>query len=156
MPLDTASRLALLASRTQATSSRSSVTTTVRWVSRASVRPSPRPPSDQLITVASDVGGMTDRLMRKAAPILADAFTRRLVPVAQAAYDRWPVVTNLSRSLLVVGWTTDDDTLRFEIEAGAEYASAIRDGETVEQLLRRPVLLAAQQIAADTAKGIGS
>jgi hypothetical protein len=156
VPLDTASRLALLASRTQATSSRANVTTTVRWVSRATVRPSPRPPRSQLITVDPSIDGMTERLMRKPAPILAAAYTRRLVPVAQNAYDRWPVVTNLSRSLLAVRWTADEGTLQFQLEAGADYSSAIRDGETVEQLLRRPVLLAAQQIAADTAKGLGS
>ncbi len=156
MGLDTQSRLELLAARRQAPSSRASVTTVVRWKTRASARPSPRPAAGQLITVDPSINAMTGRLMNKPSPVLARAFTLHLVPVAQRAYDMWPVVTNLSRSLLSVGWEADDSTLSFGIRADAEYSSAIRDGQTVEALLVRPVLLAARAIAAATAKGIGS
>ena len=153
---DTQTRLALLRSGTQAPSSRAQVGTVVRWRSRARMPTRRRPSSDQLITVDDSVEDVTRRLLRKPAPALARAFTKRLVPIAQNAYDRWPVATNLSRSLLSVGWEADETTLRFGIRSDADYSTAIHDGRTVDELLRRPVLQAAAQIAADVAKDIGS
>lgn len=153
----TVSRLDLLRQGVMAFSSVSNVTTTVRWRSRATVPNTPSPPPEQMIVVGSDLADLATRLLRKPHPIMASAFTSRLVKVAQDAYWRWPVATGYSRSLLAADWQTDgDDRLTFEIRADADYSTAIHDGETVQELLVRPVHAAAKQIAADIAKGIGS
>lgn len=152
-----ASRLDLLISGTTAQSSIADVSATVRWMSRATARRSRPASAGQLITVDPSIQAMTTRLLRKPNALIAQAFTSRLVAVAQNAYRRWPVLTGYSRSLLSVEWEARSDThLTFTLEAGADYSTAIHGGEVVENLLRRPVLEAARQIAADVAKGLGS
>jgi hypothetical protein len=151
---DAQARLQLLTTGRQAPSSRSQVTTTVRWTSRELAPPLHRPSADQLVTVDPDIVAMTTDLMRRAHPAMADAFTRRLVPIAQRAYDHWPVDTGFSRSRLSATWEASDDALTFTLEAGADYSDDIHDGAVVQELLVDPVQAAAPRIAADVARHI--
>lgn len=78
------------------------------------------------------------QLIEDVAPAVADALNRHLVPVAQRAFDRWPVASGVSRSLLYLTFTPSSDGSALVASLGdrAPYAHLIFKGKTKSQRKR--------------------
>jgi len=87
-------------------------------------------------------------LYDRAAPAVADAFNRQIVPVVQRASDEWPISTGHSRaSLFVRLGDIEAETMTVELGNSAPYAAIIHSGETAETLLFVPIREAARRAA---------
>lgn len=64
---------------------------------------------DEAITVDQRITEVLAGILRRAAPAIADAFDRHLVPVAERAFRNWPVDTGLSKSLLAYRYEPQSD-----------------------------------------------
>lgn len=100
---------------------------------------------------ASSVGlrSMTLDLMARAAPAYAEAVNAELVPVAQEAFDRWPVKTGLSKSVLrlEIKVLVGGKELSANLVDLAPYAAFINRGRTVTELVWKPGREAADRMA---------
>jgi hypothetical protein len=143
--------------------SRSSVSKRARWESRGAryLRGSGR-------SVAGDGWIFTDPTLQRrladmmaiAAPGFAAALNKHFVPVAERAFDAWPVDSGLSKASLSLEYTFQgDDTMSATLRNTAPYAGFINRGEQAQQLIILPGEFAAiemaEELAASIAKGIG-
>lgn len=97
-------------------------------------------------------------LMESVAPAMADAFNRHLVPVADNAFNQWPVLSGFSKSLLGLEFIVSPDGLSFTgaITNRAPYSLFIRSPlQVVRGLVWDPGAIAADRIAEDAAEAIG-
>jgi len=93
--------------------------------------------TDTMINVDPGLRDTLLALMAKAAPAVATAINEDLVPVAQRAFDRWPVETGFSKSelgleLVIRG---DGKAITASLVNNAPYAEFINRGQTVEGLI---------------------
>lgn len=95
------------------------------------------------------------QLIEQAAPTVARAFNRRLVPVAERALSAWPVQTGLSRASLSLTFVVEGDNLIGSLDNSAPYAGFINQFDTAQQLIILPGELAALKMAEDIAKELG-
>ena len=110
-----------------------------------------------LVSVDPGIQHVVLGLMDSAAPILARSFQRRLVPVAEAAFDKWPVQTGLSKSLIGLEFTVDAfGRFKASFVNRTPYALFIRQGQTVKDLVWTPGERAADMIAQEAAKDLGT
>lgn len=117
---------------------------------------------DALVQVDPDLQQKTLALMGVAAPAVADGVNRHLVPVAENAFERWPVLSGLSKSLIGLDFAVlgDGSTFRSRIRNTAPYAWLIRwshrmpYGVVVKALIFDPGEKAADRIAAEAVKDI--
>lgn len=147
----------------QVASSRSAVRKRAQWEERGQrymrghggVRPG------QLVSVDPALQQKVLGLMAQVAPTLAAAFERHLVPVAERAWDAWPVLTGLSKSLLTLEFQVEGGGSRFRgsIRNRAPYAVFIghdryTKGAVVRDLVWGPGEAAAKEIARDADKDL--
>lgn len=66
-----------------------------------------------LIQTRRDLSDQIRALAESVAPATTAAFDRHLLPVAEAAFDNWPVRSGLSKTLIEFNWTTSGDGLEF-------------------------------------------
>lgn len=118
---------------------------------------------DALVQVDPAIQETILRMIEVAAPALAAGYNRHLIPVAEAAFDRWPVASGLSKSLLGLDFAVlpDGATFRGRVRDTAPYAWLIRwshrtaYGSVVRALVFDPGAKAADRIAADALKELG-
>ena len=67
-------------------------------------------------------------LINQAYPAIGAAFDKHMGALAVEAFDKWPVKTGLSKSLLGLEYFTREDTLSGQFVCTAPYAYFIRDG----------------------------
>jgi len=67
-------------------------------------------------------------LINRAYPAIGAAFDKHMGALAVEAFDKWPVKTGLSKSLLGLEYFTREDTLSGQFVCTAPYAYFIRDG----------------------------
>jgi hypothetical protein len=114
------------------------------------------------ITVDPALQDMVRGYIEAVAPALADAYATELDPIAQEAYDRWPIKSGLSKSLLSLEYTTDGNIFTRSLVDRAEYAGSIRwargegNGLVANTLVFEPVEQAGGRIAARTATNIAA
>jgi len=94
------------------------------------------------------------RQLERVYPVTAAAMERHLAPLAQRAFDKWPVFTGLSKSLIDLRYVVRDMEFRGEVSCFAPYAIFIHRGAMWQNLIRKPGKEAADRIAADIARGI--
>lgn len=114
------------------------------------------PTRDRLaaIQVDPDLSRLAVELIEAVAPAVANAFTRHLVPVAEFAFDNWPVDSGFSKSLLGLEFSIGDDgfTFRGTLVNRAPYAFFIKSPRSVvQELIFKPGREAAERIATDIA-----
>lgn len=131
-------------------SSESQVGAKARWASRET------PPNlamnrGALVQVDRGLQAVVADLMHRVNPAAAEAFNRHLGPVAGAAFQRWPVDTGLSKSLLTLeyGLSADGATLTGSLVNRAPYALFIRRGYTVRNFIWDPGARAANEMERD-------
>ncbi len=137
-------------------SSEGQVDKTAVWVTPAVGLFRPVRPSSDAISVDDSVNVVTAELIARAGPVVADAINRRFIPIAVNAFDNWPEVTGFSRSQLSVEIEIAPDNLSINasIQNAAPYASEIRNGRTVQDLIIDPVTEAERLMAEDIAAGL--
>jgi hypothetical protein len=108
----------------------------------------------QLVTVDPRLQEQVLRWMSHAAPALAEAYNLYLVPIAERAWEAWPMKTGLSKSLLSLEFAIEHGGAGFRgsIRNRAPYAAFIgptgdQKGETVRRLVWDPAEQAAKQMA---------
>lgn len=75
-------------------------------------------------------------MLGEAAPAVADAINRHLVPVAERAFDDWPVSTGLSRSMLALEFErAGDGILITHLRSNAPYSWFIHRGDAAKKLI---------------------
>lgn len=101
---------------------------------------------------------VAQKLYDQAFEAVARGFEEDIVPVVGAAEIVWPVDTGESRGSLFVGVTMQDATsMTLEMGNRADYSGVIHDGQTAENLLFRPVRVAARRAAITIARNaVGS
>lgn len=80
-----------------------------------------------MVQVDTDVQRMAFNWLERTYPRIAKAFNDYYVPVAAAAFDKWPVDTGLSKSLLALEFSQADDYLTGTIINRAPYAVFINN-----------------------------
>lgn len=142
--------------RLPVSSSLSQVSARAEWETPATGRFKPVRKSKDAITVSDSVNRITARLIEKAGPVVADAFNRHLVPIAEQAFDAWPVQTGRSKAALAleIEVAADGQSLTGRIVNTAPYASGIRGGSVVEDLIFAPGIEAAHEMAIAIARGL--
>ena len=79
---------------------------------------------------------------------VAQAFEEDIAPVVDAAANAWPVQSGESSgSLFGGGSSTTSDELALELGNSADYSGVIHSGQTAEDLLFRPIRVAARRAA---------
>ena len=116
----------------------------------------------QMVSVDTDMQRMAFNFVRQAYPRIADAFEKRMVPVAEDAFKKWPVKTRLSKSLLTLSFHTNDTQFTATIRNNAPYAFFINNNRAARDpansykgLIFEPGDKAAEQLAKDLADVIG-
>lgn len=89
----------------------------------------------------------TLRLIQAAAPGVADAINQHLIPVADRAFDLWPVATGLSKSTMAVTFDFAQGRLVTSISVNAPYTFFINKGRTARDLVFTPGAAAAEEMA---------
>lgn len=93
-------------------------------------------------------------LIQQVSPATADAFNRYLTPTAKDAFDRWPVATGNSKSLLALEFEPQGiQSFTGRVVNRAEYAALIHDGAEMEHLFAAGER-AADQMAEAIAEGV--
>lgn len=111
---------------------------------RAWIDPGP----DSARIAAQLIEGISEEVIKVMDPILARAITE--------AWKDWPVASGLSKSLLILIWTADGDTLIGTLRNGAPYATLIRSAKVGSSRLPTPIapqilLVRAQKQASEEA-----
>ena len=106
------------------------------------------------IAVNDSINRIAAALLAKPGPVVSDAVNSIFVPVAQLAFDRWPVSTGLSKSQLFLEITTTGGSLTVTLANRAPYAAGIHDGATVRELIFGPGTEAAGDMASAIGKGL--
>lgn len=110
----------------------------------------PTMPRGSLVQVDPSLQRRIVEHIEAAFPSVASAFNRHLVPVAERAFNEWPVLTGLSKSLLALEFgLTSETTLRGSIANTAPYAFFINRGADVRDLVFKPAEAAADAMARD-------
>ncbi len=139
-------------------SSRGQIADRAQWMTSAAGLLSPLANTRDAIKVTESVNRVSAELIERAGPVVAAAINRWLVPVAQIAFDKWPVRTGLSKSQLSLNIEVAADGLSISAQLmnTAPYAAGIRDGETARELIFEPGLEAARRMAQDIAAGLAA
>ncbi len=130
---------------------------------RSRVRVGRPRPGRGLIRVDPELNDLVRDFMEQAAPAVANAFNRHLVPFAERTFQAWPVKSGLSKSLLSLSFRPDAKNQAFagEITNAAPYAGFIRPGKGFSSRRRLVAQLFAdgdligELIAADITKNVG-
>ena len=109
----------------------------IRQVARWKITPealslTPQSSGQDIIRVDQETQSTFRGLIASIAPAVADAFNEHLLPIAQRAFDRWPVDTGVSKSLLFLTFTPSQDGSSLIASLGnrAPYAHLIFRGRT--------------------------
>ena len=137
-------------------SSESQVDKTAVWITPAIGFFQPVRPTGDAISVDNSVNEVTAELIARGGPVVAAAINRHFIPIAVDAFDRWPEVTGFSKSQLSVEIEIAPDNLSIDAKIlnAAPYASDIRNGRTVKELIFDPGLEAERLMAEDIAAGL--
>ena len=108
------------------------------------------------VSVTDSVNVVTSALLEQVGPVVSDAINDRFVPVAQLAFDQWPVSTGLSKSQLFLEILPGNDEITAKLVNLAPYAGGIHDGQVAKELFFEPGKIAAAQMARDIARGLAS
>jgi len=135
-----------LASRPRFASSIAQMRPEIRWM----LAPPPMRASARGGLIQVDSGRLVASLRRVVGRVgagVVEAYRREILPVGEAAFAAWPVVTGYSRSRLraEVFATRSGLTVRFSCDA--PYAATLRDGRLVAELLERPLRRARARFA---------
>jgi len=105
--------------------------------------------AQSLVTVDTNVQKLALQWIDGVHPVTADVFNRFLVPVPAKAFDRWPVDTGLSKSLLALSFSVGDNNETFTgtVTCRAPYAYYINKGRDVEDLIFQPGKAASEKMA---------
>lgn len=79
---------------------------------------------------------------------IVEGYRREILPVGEAAFDGWPVVTGYSRSRLRAEVFATRSGLTVRYSCDAPYAATLRDGRVVAELLEVPLRRARARFAA--------
>lgn len=151
----------LAAMQAQFTSSVSQVRKFASW--RTNAKPDPvkrQPDTAYQMQIPADLQRRIATLMNAAAPALGNAFDRHLQPMAEAAFDEWPVRSGFSKSSISLDYAVEEGGGKFrgQLVVRAPYAAFIKErgksGTTARRLLFRPIDSVALRIAADAADDI--
>lgn len=121
-----------------------------QWQERGDryLRAYPTMPRGSLVQVDPRLQAQVVGMIAEVYPSVADSFTRHLVPVAEHAFNEWPVKTGLSKSLLALEFGVDSPTVfRGSIVARAPYTYFIYRGRTARDLVFDPGARAADAMA---------
>lgn len=115
-----------------------------------------RSTGSQLISVSPGIRATVLDLMARAAPAFARAVNAEMGEVARNAFDRWPVKTGLSKSLLAleVSISSDGKEMSVNLVNRAPYAWFINRNATVMGLVFRPGREAADRMADAVAREV--
>ena len=96
-------------------------------------------------------------MLGEAAPSIAAAYERHLVPLAERARRRWPVKTGLSQALVSLEFTVAPDGKTFvgELRNRAPYAYYINKTRTVRDLIFEPGASVARSMAGELFDQVG-
>jgi hypothetical protein len=111
-----------------------------------------------LVQTRRELSDQIRELAERVAPTTVEAFDRYLLPVAEHAFDEWPVRSGLSKSLFELNWTQEEGGMGFggSITDAAPYAWFITEpsktaktgrASVVRDLVFTPGERAAEQIA---------
>ncbi len=108
------------------------------------------------ITVDPAIQDIVLGLMARAAPAVAEAYNRHLVPAMRRAFDDWPVKSGFSKSLLAleIGISGDGSTFTASMIARAPYSGFIDRGKVVRELIFKPGAEAAEAMVDEIVKGL--
>ncbi len=137
----------------QATSSQVSVR--AQWAPRAMFRTENQ--SAAVVSVrAAPLNATIRNLIDQMPKAISAAINRRVLPVAQAAFDAWPVQTGRSKARLAleISELPGETRLLVRLINRAEYSTEIRQGDTVTELILRPMERALELMADDVAGAI--
>jgi hypothetical protein len=136
------------------TSSPAAVRKRAQWEQRGEryLRAYPTMPRGSLVQVDPRLQAQVLGMIAEVFPAVADTFTKHLVPIAERAFNEWPVKTGLSKSLLALEFGVDNPTtFRASIVARAPYTYFINRGRTVRELVFDPGEAAADAMADELA-----
>lgn len=133
-------------------SSDAQVSARARW-STGGRRFSAKSPGGDMIKIDDAVNRITAKLIARVGPAVSRAINTHLAPVAQRAFDDWPVRTGLSKSQLLFAVTVAGDrrSISATIVNRAPYAWAILRGRVVRDLIFRPGREASVEMQRDIA-----
>ena len=105
--------------------------------------------AQSLVKVDTNVQRLALRWIEGVAPRTADVFNRYFVPIAAKAFDRWPVDTGLSKSLIGLAFSIGENNESFTgtLTCKAPYAYFINRGRDVEDLIFQPGQAASEEMA---------
>ena len=142
-------------------SSGAQVNRPAKWSTRSSLPPMSRQPSNPYqISVPNDLQKRVRAFMDAAAPAVAAGFNRHMQPVAQEAFEAWPVKSGFSKSTLALDYFVEDggQTFRAQTVVRAFYAGLITARGSKKKvapiLLIRPFEVAAFAMATGVADDI--
>jgi hypothetical protein len=109
-----------------------------------------------LVKVDPKLSRQITAFLEQVAPETSRAFNRHLVPLAEETFQRWPVDTGFSRSLLALSFRPVDGGAAFqgEIRDDAPYAGFIQRGFLARTLFKRGEQVA-ERMAQDLARNVG-
>jgi len=139
-------------------SSQGQIADRAQWMTSGAGLVRPIVKNQDAIQVTGSVNLVALELIERAGPVVAASINRWLVPVAQIAFDEWPVRTGLSKSQLFLDIEVASDGLSItaKLVNTAPYAASIRGGEVARDLIFAPGLEAARQMAQDIAAGLAA
>jgi hypothetical protein len=121
-------------------SSRAAVQKQSRWVLRGNkyIQGFGAPRPDAFVQHDPAIEAAAIRAIEAIAPTIAAAFERHLAPVAEAAFDAWPVDTGLSKSLLYLRFrpVLSDTAFQGTIGNTAPYGRFIKYGKSLDKRKR--------------------
>lgn len=114
-------------------------------------------PRGSLVQVDTDVQRMAFNWITQVRPDIAESVNRHMVPVAENAFNMWPVKTGLSKSLLALtfGISPNGDEFTTNIINRAPYAFYINKSRDVRELIFKPGEIAADQMAREILGDLG-
>ena len=147
---------AALATGIPVSSSRSQVGERADWKTPGKGAFRPVREQKEGIVLGSSINRLIEKQIGKAGPVVAAAINKHLAPVAERAFDRWPIQTGTSKSLLFlqIEVAPGGKSISAKIVNLAPYAAGIRRGTTAQDLIFGPGTEAAQMIARDISKGL--
>lgn len=117
----------------------------------------------QLMRATASLTSATIDLLRSVYPPVAEAFERTVVPIAETAFDGWPVDTGKSRDAMQLAINMKDNRVSARMISDAPYVFYVRQGRANTSnrkvltrgkyawvaLVRTPMYAADEQIARD-------
>ena len=107
----------------------------------------------QLVRPSPDLQATILRQLDLVYPATVGAMERHLVQLAENTFQKWPVYTGLSKSLIDLSWSAGEKDLRGSVACFAPYTAFIQKGVPMRQLWKDGTE-AGRRIAADIAQGV--